>query len=83
MIQYVGMIVENTMVKDFAQFNYKPLILLSCTTMSISCFSYVSVSALITVLSACLKLLITFTHSLITPFPLINVSHDHLFIRGK
>ena len=58
---------ENTMVKD--PFKYNPLFSLSHTTMSICCCNCSSVSAIITVSSAYLKLCITVTPTLKPPFP--------------
>ena len=68
---HVGMTVdfENTMVKDLDPFRYNPLFSLSRTTMSISCCNSSSVSAIITVSSAYLKLLITVQPTLKPPFP--------------
>ena len=67
---YVYMTVdfENTMVKDFDPCRYNLLFSLSRTTKTISCCNSSSVSAIITVSSAYLKLLITVPLTQKAPF---------------
>ena len=80
---HVGMTVEfeNTMVKDLDPFTYNSLFSLYRTAMSISCCNYSSVSVIIIVPSAYLKLVHSATNSETSLS--FNVPYDNFSVQWK